>query len=511
MSGSRRLSVAAVVACGFVMWACVGSAAAGASHGPLSAAQRSTLRGIAADTWRFYAADVDPVTHLPLDNLGPGVVRGQYTSAANIGVYLWAVVAAKDLRLISAGRAASLARATLREVATLKRYDGFLYQWYDTTNGSVLLNPGQGDCTDTAPKQDNCSFLSAVDNGWYASGLVEARRALPEVRALASRLLQEMRFGIFYDSRAQTDCNTNASIDGNQPTGQMYGGYYAGQGPAGYHNGVLYSDPRIAMYMGMGLREMPGDVWWRTWRTLPPKRCPTDPDFSWQGQWPVPGQWQSIHDPVSGRTFAVWEGHYVYPGTSLTFVPTWAGGMFEGLMANLVVPETSWGPHSLGLNDVRWTQTQIRYATDELHDPVWGLSPSSTPDGTGGYATYGVVGLVFGPGHGLAQCTGCASETTVSPHASAIALPVLPNRAVANLQALRSRYPDIYSRDGGFFDAVDPATGSVGHRRLVLDESMIMAAIDDALSGGALQRYFAADPVSWAARAVLGAERMSIH
>ena len=58
------------------------------------------LHGIAADTWRFYAADVDPVTHLPLDNLGPGSVRGTYTSAANVGVYLWAVVAAHDLGLI---------------------------------------------------------------------------------------------------------------------------------------------------------------------------------------------------------------------------------------------------------------------------------------------------------------------------------------------------------------------------------------------------------------------------
>src|ERR1700733_15486143 len=60
---------------------------------PLTTAQRSTLEGIAADTWRFYGADVDPNTHLPLDNLGPGDVRGDYTSSANVGVYLGAVVA----------------------------------------------------------------------------------------------------------------------------------------------------------------------------------------------------------------------------------------------------------------------------------------------------------------------------------------------------------------------------------------------------------------------------------
>jgi hypothetical protein len=510
----RRLASGAVLCAAVLGVGLYGQALAAGGGQGLTAPQRAVLHGIAADTWRFYAADVDPVTHLPLDNLGPGAVRGAYTSAANIGVYLWAVVAARDMRLIDTATAERLATATLREVATLKRYKGFLYQWYDTANGNVLLNPGQGDCAETTPAQDNCWFVSAVDNGWYASGLIVARQALPGVRDLASRLLGAMDFSIFYDNRPQTDCNTNASLPGNQPSGQQYGGYYVDQGPAGYHNGALYSDPRISMYIGMGMRQMPGDVWWRTWRTLPPQRCPTDPDFSWQGQWPVPGYWQTITDPQSHRQFDVWEGHYVYaspPGPDLTFIPTFAGGMFEGLMANLVVPETTWGPHSFGLADVRWAQVQQRYATSVLRYPVWGLSPSSTADDSGGYGGFGVEGLAFPAHEGLAQCTTCASETTVTPHASALALPVLPQQAYANLETLRADYPGIYTGDGGFYDAVDPQTGAIGHRRLVLDQSMIMAALDDALDDGALQRDFAGDPVSWAARTYLSAERMSIH
>jgi len=251
-------------------------------------------------------------------------------------------------------------------------------------------------------------------------------------------------------------------------------------------------------------------VWWRTWRVLPPQRCSTDPDFSWQGQWPTAGSWQTIHDPQSGKPFTVWEGHYVYPATSLTFVPTFAGGTFEGLIANLVVPETTWGRHSLGLADYRWAQVQARYATQALHYSVWGLSPSSTADDTGGYGGFGVEGLVFPAGQRLAQCTTCATEDTVSPHASAIALPVLPQRAYANLQTLRARYPNVYSANGGFYDALNPVSGSVGHRRLVLDQSMIMAALDDVLNHGALQRYFARDPVSWAPRVYLAAENMGI-
>ena len=495
-----------------------------------ASADNAALYRLAADTWKFYAADIDPNTNLPMDNLtwaGGGSLsgKGQYTSASNIGVYLWAVVSARDLNLISRSTADSLVSATLNEVATLDRYQGMLYQWYDTTNGHKIRNPGDIDCaTEPTPVMDNCYFLSAVDNGWYASGLVVVRQALPELRPQVDALLQSMNFGLFYDNGYQhPGCNANTGTDPSpyQPTGQMFGGYYANQGPAGYHNGALYSDPRIAIYIGMGLHQMPGDVWWRSWRVLPPQQCPTDPDFSWIGQWPAPGYWQTYTDPQSGKKFNVWEGHYDYTGTSTTFVPTWAGGMFEGLMANLVMPETIFGPRSFGLDDLRWAQVQVEYATQALHYPVWGMSPSSTPDDSGGYGGYGVEGLVFPyygggadashPNLGLSQCHGCATEDTVSPHASFLALSVLPHEAFANIVNLQKLYPDIYSSDGGFYDAVNPTTGAVGHRRLVLDQSMIMAALDNAVTHGSLQRHFAIDPVARIGLLYLAYERMSIH
>jgi hypothetical protein len=510
-----------------------------ANSSGFSASQRATLLGIAKQTWQFYSVDVDPNTHLPMDNAtfaggsSTPTAYGKYTSAANIGVYLWAVVAANDLGLISRPKARAQLQATLTEIQKLKRFDGFLYQWYDTTNGDSIRNPLDIDCsTETTPVFDNCYFISNVDNGWYASGLIVVRQAMPELKHLVDSLIGPMNFGIFYDDRPETHCNTNPSVLGNQPTGQMFGGYYVGLPPYQgdnwmhyYHNGALYSDPRISAYIGMGLRQMPGNVWWRTWRTLPPPApytdCQsTDPDFSWQGQWPVAGSWQTYTDPQSGQPFNVWEGHYVYTGSDLTFIPTYAGGMFEGLMANEVVPETSWGLHSFGLADVRTAQVQIKYATDDLHYPVWGMSPSSTADDSGGYGSFGVEGLSFPyygvganashPNEGLSQCHGCATEDVVTPHASFIALDVVPQQAYANIQALRSIYPGVYGPDG-FFDAVNPTTGSVGHRYLVLDQSMIMAALDNALQNRAMQRHFAGDPVSWAAQTYLSLETMSIH
>jgi Putative glucoamylase/Protein of unknown function (DUF3131) len=515
------------------------ASAAQASQSGLNQQQRATLMQIARDTWSFYSTDVDPNTHLPLDNItyaggSPTPTGyGRYTSAANVGVYLWAVVSAFDLGLIGEQQASDQISATLKEVAKLKRDHGFLYQWYDTTSGHVIRNPGDIDCSsETTPTFDNCYFISNVDNGWYASGLIVVRSALPGLSHQVNKLLTPMDFGLFYDNRAQTRCNVNPAIAGNQPTGQMYGGYYAGLPPDQgnnwthyYHNGAFYSDPRISAYIGMGLNQMPGDVWWRSWRVLPPKaphpECQaTDPDFSWQGQWPHGGYWTVYRDPQSGKDFDVWEGHYTYPGTNLTFIPTFAGGMFEGLMANEVVPETSWGPNSFGLADLRTPQVQIKYAKEQLHYPVWGMSPSSTPDDSGGYGGFGVEGLTFPyygfgadashPSEGLSQCHGCATEDVVSPHASFLALDAAPQQAYANIQALRRLYPGVYGV-GGFFDAVNPTTGSVGHRYLVLDQSMIMAALDNALRDRAMQQHFAHDPVSWAARLYLSIETMSIR
>ena len=503
----------------------------------LTAGQRRHLMSVARHSWRFFADDVDPTTHLPLDNLTYAggsrtpTSRGAYTSSANIGVYLWSLVSASDLGLVSRGRATELARETLSEVATLPAFKGFLYQWYDTGNGHVLQNPGAGECATTGGTFDNCSFVSNVDNGWYASGLVVAQQALPGVRRQAAALLSKMDFAIFYDDRAETHCNVNRAIQGNQPTGQMYGGYYAGNPPdVGdnwthyYHNGALYSDPRISAYLGLGRHEMPGNVWWRLWRELPPPApyadCADDPDFSWQGQWPMDGSWQKIADPQSGKVFDVWEGAYTYPGTDLTFIPTFGGGMFEGLMADEVVPETSWGRESFGLADRRTVRVQRRYATEQLGFPVWGMSPSSTADDSGDYGVFGVEGLQFpyhgagatatDPNLGLSQCWSCAQETTVTPHASFLALDVAPRAAYANIMRLRSLYPDVYG-SRGFFDAVNPTTGSVGHRILVLDQSMIMAGLDNALRNRALQRHFAADPVSAAARTYLGIEHLDLR
>jgi hypothetical protein len=514
------------------------------SYSGLTSTQQATLLGIARDSWKFYSTDLDPNTHLPLDNVtfaggsSTPTSYGRYTSAANIGLYMWAVVAANDLGLISRSQARAQLSATLQEIGQLKRFDGFLYQWYDTTNGQTIRNPRDINCSsETTPRTDNCFFISNVDNGLYVSGLIVVREALPELKGLVDSLMAPINFGIFYDDRPEiTNCNQNSTLPNDPPTGQMYGGYYVGFNSADinlYHNGALYSDPRMSAYIGMGLHQFPGNVWWRSYRTFPPKQCPADPDFNgFQGQAQIPGvngYWQVYKDPQSGQPFNVWEGHYTYPTDNSTFIPTYGGGMFEAEMDAQIVPETSWGPHSFGLADLRYAQVQMKYATQQLKYPVWGLSCSSTADDTGNYGCFGAMGALFPHGQQLALCGTCNPETTISPHASVIALDVLPQQAYANIQALRTIYPGVYGVDG-FFDAVAPnaftyqdqcnangcttftvQAGQVGHRILVLDQSMIMAALDNALKDRAMQRHFARDPISAVAHTYLSYETMNIQ
>ena len=88
----------------------------------------------------------------------------------------------------------------------------------------------------------------------------------------------------------------------------MYGGYcgWARQATRNmYHNGALYSDPRISAYIGMGLHQMPGNVWWSSWRELPPHTgARTIRTSHGRGNRRVPavnGYWQMYTDPQSGQ------------------------------------------------------------------------------------------------------------------------------------------------------------------------------------------------------------------
>jgi len=162
-------------------------------------------------------------------------------------------------------------------------------------------------------------------------------------------------------------------------------------------------------------------------------------------------------------------------------------------MPELVLDERKYAPLSLGRNDETHARVHIEYATRELGYPVWGLSPSSEPAGDG-YGEYGVK--VLGT---LGYPAGA-----VAPYAAALALTVIPDEATADLRRIAERY-DAYG-PYGFYDSLDPETGTVAHRYLALDQAMTLIALADVLRDGCIQKHFAADPISRRALPMIGDE-----
>jgi hypothetical protein len=89
------------------------------------------------------------------------------------------------------------------------------------------------------------------------------------------------------------------------------------------------------------------------------------------------------------------------------------------------------------------TEIQRRFALEYLGYPVWGLSPSSKPDGR--------VWRIWGANTGGAWLSGRRGDAA---RGGAGPADVDPVAAVVNLRQLAERYP-LYG-DFGFYDAVDP-------------------------------------------------------
>jgi Putative glucoamylase/Protein of unknown function (DUF3131) len=464
-----------------------------------------TLEGYARDTWASFVAMTDPATGLPSDNIGGNLdlaTRARYTSPTNIGMYIWATLAASDLKFIKEKEARSRIAQTLTSVAALERHEpsGQFWNWYDpATLQTITVWP-------EPPHNPVTPFASSVDNGWLASALLMvANGGVPQLRGQARGLLESMNFGCYYDPNAKADVGLIRGGFWLTPQGGSVPGDYCGMGEqvqyTGHHYGAFNTEPRIASYIGIAMGDIPAEHYFGGWRTFP-DTC----DWSWPETRPI-GEWREY------LGVDVFEGAYQYDDQLV--VPTWGGSMFEALMVPLVVPEEEWGPTSWGVTHPLYVESQIEFGLEEAGYGYWGFSPSSHP--AGGYREFGVdaIGMDTGTPDGggypadtqrltLADagwddpndvCDRAPNpiddygEGVVTPHAVFLALDFAPDATLANVANLLADFPELYG-PGGFKDAVNVATGQIADRYLSLDQGMVIAAIANELKKDRLQRYF---------------------
>lgn len=400
---------------------------------------REMLMEIARDTWGFFDEIVDKQTHLPLDTIcfaedgvfGEGGYVGDYTNVTNIGLYLACLVAAMDFGFISDDEAFERVTDTLGTIESLETYEYFLYNYYDTT---------------TAERTSD--FISLIDSGWLTSGVYIVRSAFKHREGFTDRcdaLLKNWDFSFFYDDVQQ----------------QFFHGYYENLGAhANYHYGAFYTEPRIISYLAIAQEDVPMDHWFKLDRTLPES-------YGWQQQIPT------NRNEKEYKGVKYYGGYYQHK--DLKYVPSWGGSAFEALMPTLLLKEKDLAPDSLGLNALNHSKMHAMSMEDTGYD-VWGMSPSSVPEG--GYSEYGVKEL------GLKGY----EDGAVTPHATFLTLEYTPEEAIANIRRLVANYK-IYGKYG-FYDAVNPNTGKVALKYLCLDQGMIFLALDNYLNDGAIRERF---------------------
>jgi len=459
---------------------------------------KGVLKGYARDTWRSFEAMTVPETGMPTDNVAGDLdegTRAGYTSPTNIGAYLWSTVAARDIGLIGKREARQRMARTIETVGELEKHEpsGQFYNWYDPETLEKLR---------TWPENGNVvkPFMSSVDNGWLATGLLLAARAEPRVAEQADAIRKEMDFGCYYnEAEGQGGQIRGGFWDEDPQEPAPVTGDYCGMGQdvwyTGHHYGAFNTEPRMASYLGIAEGQIPQKHYFGTFRTFPGETC----DWSWTESQPS-GEWKT-YEGVD-----VYEGALDYRGTKV--VPTWGGSMFEALMVPLFVPEERWGKRSWGVNHPLYVRGQIEHGMQEAGYGYWGFSPSNDP--AGGYREYGVDALgLDGAGYTSDQertdwdqpweeCDRAGEpaptaddygDGVVTPHASFLALRYAPQASLKNLRNLRRDF-DAYG-PGGFYDAIAVKSGQVSERYLSLDQGMVMAALGNALAGDDMRDYVA--------------------
>ncbi|HVS17938.1 MAG TPA: glucoamylase family protein, partial [Planctomycetota bacterium] len=412
---------------------------------------REYLLEVARATWTYFETHMGPEdNHLPADNVqeGPDARVAHRTSPTNIGMGLLAALAAHDLDLIDADELAERTDATLSTVESLERFEGHLYNWYDTRTLAPL-----------APR-----YVSSVDSGNLAGSLItlaEGLRALADasgavgsaqtraalletLAARASILADEMDFGCLYDHKRDLLSLGYRGADSGQP-GTL----------DPIHYDLLASEARLASFVGIAKGDLPQRHWFRLGRTV-----------------------TGVHGVAT--------------------LLSWSGTMFEYLMPLLWMRSY---PATL-LDDSYRMCVRLQREYGRARGVPWGISESAYDvvdrQGNFQYKAFGVPGLGFK--------RGLADELVVAPYASALAARIEPRAAVENLRRLAQA--GLYGRHG-FHDAVDytprhgddraptvaggERTGSVVLSWLAHHQGMILVAIVNALQKDRMVERFHAD------------------
>ena len=210
----------------------------------LDARQRGFLRETARDTFAWFETQVNEKTRfLPPDNEQIDPARGPAlrVSPTNIGLYLLALCAAKELGFIDGAGLISRVEKALDTIERLPVWHGIPYNWYSLETLEPL-----------PPR-----VVSSVDAGNYLICLMAAAQAVRETRlpgtaaARLDALCDRMALQRLYDRRARL---FYVSVESD--TGRPSAGHYD----------LLASEAQLLSFAAVVRGRAPESHWWRLGR-----------------------------------------------------------------------------------------------------------------------------------------------------------------------------------------------------------------------------------------------------
>ena len=214
----------------------------------LSGRSRKFLLETARKIWQFFEDYTQSTDNfLPPDNVQFRPYKGaaHRTSPTNIGLYLLAVLGARDLGFITTETMEEKIAATLDTVEKLEKWRGHLLNWYDT----VTLKP-------LYPR-----YVSTVDSGNFICYMMTVSQGLREYGGAKSELLSmridklvsETHFKDLFDSKKKL-----FSIGYNIEEARLSPSYYD----------ILASEARQSVFLAAARGEIKPKDWFRLSRTL---------------------------------------------------------------------------------------------------------------------------------------------------------------------------------------------------------------------------------------------------
>lgn len=215
------------------------------TSGSTAESDRSFLLHQAALIWGYFRDWVRSEDHwLPPDNVQekPWLGPARRTSPTNIGMALLSCIAAVDLELTGRDVAVDLISHTLDTIESLPKWNGHLYNWYDTSN-----------CRPLHPR-----YVSTVDSGNLRACLITLREALyqwgeGELARRAERLSDGMGLELLYDEERKL-----FAIGFDVEKEERTQGWYD----------LLASEARLTSYLAVALGEVDPKHWGRLGRGL---------------------------------------------------------------------------------------------------------------------------------------------------------------------------------------------------------------------------------------------------